>query len=238
MTTLVPYSFQRIAESGIPNISGVFCVEAQFIVRSVGLDTMAHFGIDVPHNFSGMVNKRRSEYLAGRLCAREALLAAGAGQPIQIASAGDRSPIWPHGWTGSITHCAGRALAAVARADRGRRLGVDVEDLMCENSASRLAETILHDGDQLYPGYPFATALTIAFSAKEALYKGLYPDVQRFFGFEAASIVEYKEDVLYLELNEDLCGRWRRGSVLPVHCTLENERVYALMSVGAELFPR
>src|SRR5690606_3948746 len=56
--------------------------------------------------------KRQSEFLAGRLCAREAL--ACLTQQRSIPAVGeDGAPQWPAGVVGSITHGAGLALAVV-----------------------------------------------------------------------------------------------------------------------------
>ena len=54
------------------------------------------------------VAKRQAEYLAGRLCAREALHQL-CGQALVPGRDEDGVPLWPAGTVGSITHGAGRA---------------------------------------------------------------------------------------------------------------------------------
>lgn len=42
-------------------------------------------------------------------------------------------------------------------------------------------------------GLPFALALTLAFSAKESLFKALFPKVKIYMGFEWARVTELSE---------------------------------------------
>jgi len=70
--------------------------------------------------------RRRAEFAAGRLCAREALARLGVpAAPILPGPAGE--PRWPEGVTGSITHCAGYRACAVARTTDLTAIGIDAE---------------------------------------------------------------------------------------------------------------
>ena len=70
--------------------------------------------------------RRRAEFAAGRLCAREALARLGVpAAPILPGPAGE--PRWPAGVTGSITHCAGYRACAVARTTDVAAIGIDAE---------------------------------------------------------------------------------------------------------------
>jgi len=75
------------------------------------------------------VAKRQAEYLAGRLCAREALRRV-TGQASVPAVGEDRAPQWPRGVVGSITHGDNWAAALVAPDHQWRALGLDVERLL------------------------------------------------------------------------------------------------------------
>lgn len=61
---------------------------------------------------------------AGRRAARAALIDAG-GPDVLIPWEDDGRPRWPTGWTGSIAHGAGHAVAAVT--NDGRSVGLDIE---------------------------------------------------------------------------------------------------------------
>src|SRR5262249_40222461 len=121
---------------------------------------------------SNAVPKRQAEFATARVCARDALrrlgVAAGALVPYP-----DRSPRWPDGVVGSITHTEDQCAVVVCRSTEVRGLGLDIEQdtplspellaLICtKNERQRIAE----DPERL--GKLF-------FSAKEAFYKCQYP---------------------------------------------------------------
>ena len=84
----------------------LYPVEQEFLVRAVA--------------------SRREEFRRGRTVARAALAAAGA--PLTAIPVGrDRQPIWPAGFTGSITHTTGLVAAIAAQAGVVRALGLDAE---------------------------------------------------------------------------------------------------------------
>ena len=74
--------------------------------------------------------QRLHEFAAGRLHARQALVAAGQ-DPIDIPRRCDGAPDWPEGFVGSITHARhveGSCIAAaVARSSMFSHLGIDAE---------------------------------------------------------------------------------------------------------------
>lgn len=72
------------------------------------------------------VEKRRREFIAGRTAARMALQKAG-GNLMPILSGEHREPIWPTGFTGSITHSDTICFAACVRSELGLFVGLDVE---------------------------------------------------------------------------------------------------------------
>jgi len=73
------------------------------------------------------VDRRRDEFAAGRAHARRALAALGL-PPVSLPPRADRTPSWPAGFTGSITHDATHAAAAVVRlGPEWRAVGIDLE---------------------------------------------------------------------------------------------------------------
>ena len=74
------------------------------------------------------IPRRRQEFLAGRCCAREALQKLGVA-PASLPSNSDRTPSWPAGVVGSITHSTDHCAAAVARASQFASLGIDLEEV-------------------------------------------------------------------------------------------------------------
>lgn len=126
--------------------------------------------------------KRQLDFTSGRHCAHIAQELLGL-PPNPILQA-DRAPLWPTGQCGSISHSKDWALAAVST--HLRSVGVDVEQVQrvtprLHSSLFRLEEL---DAFTTLP----ATAPAIAFSAKEAGYKAIFPIGAAFIGFQEASI--------------------------------------------------
>ncbi len=133
------------------------------------------------------VPKRRREFQAGRWAARHALRALG-GPTVAIPVAADRSPVWPAGVLGSITHTDSVCLALVARVEHVALLGVDLEpdqplftgllDSICVDEERRWLAT------QVDP----ARLGRVIFAAKEAVYKALSPSMRTVIGFDAVAV--------------------------------------------------
>lgn len=148
-------------------------------------DEEGPLALRLPADLAGAVPRRRAEFLAGRLCAMLALRAIGA--PPKVGRAG-RAPVWPPGATGSIAHAGGRAIAVAAR--RPARLGVDCETLLTPQAAAEIGPLILRDAEWRLRPEAMETAhfLTLAFSAKEALYKALSDSLDEIPDFHAARV--------------------------------------------------
>ena len=125
---------------------------------------------------------RRAEFLAGRHCASRALQGLGRAERT-VARGPGGEPIWPHGITGSITHKGSLASAAAASRSDLLGLGIDTERIVALSQARRLSSVVLlpceHD---LGGALDDALRFTLIFSAKESVFKCLYPLVgHRFY---------------------------------------------------------
>ena len=99
-------------------------------------------GVLLPSSLIKARPKRQAEYLAGRYCAMEGLKALGSNKLI-VPTNKDRSPGWPDGYIGSITHSNGLALAAVGKSQQFRAIGVDAEEIVLTARAERLSTAVL-----------------------------------------------------------------------------------------------
>lgn len=132
--------------------------------------------------------ERRREFAIGRACARLALDEAGCGQPI-VPRGPDRSPLWPAGYVGSITHTANYAAAAAAKSSRCQTIGIDAEVRgAVDNSLWPILFT-QNEIDRLRAHEDSETAASISFSAKEAYFKAFYPLRRAWLDFDAVEIV-------------------------------------------------
>lgn len=129
--------------------------------------------------------KRLNEFAAGRLCARAALSSLGyQSDPLLVGP--DRTPLWPSGVIGSISHTDDYCIAVVGSAQRFAGLGIDAE--LVENVLPELWQTILRPeevswlsglDDALRP-----KMATVVLTAKEAFYKCQYCVTKHWLGFE------------------------------------------------------
>jgi 4'-phosphopantetheinyl transferase EntD len=104
----------------------------------------------------------------------------------------DGEPEWPPGFVGTITHAHGYASAAVARSLQARGIGVDFERVMHDERAVEVASTVASETEmaalERASGWGRAEILTLVFSAKESIFKCLYPEVRRHFDYHEAAI--------------------------------------------------
>ncbi|MDN3610394.1 4'-phosphopantetheinyl transferase family protein [Vibrio ostreicida] len=188
---------------------------ARFDVTNFHSDSFSDYGIVQPQALLNAVDKRRSEYLAGRYVANDALKEL-TDESYSIPTGADRAPIWPAGITGSITHNEDQAIAVVAYSRDHSMIGVDLESLMSAPLAQELAPHIIdHHEAKLIKrlNLDFSHGLSVVFSAKESLYKALYPHVRTFFGFEDARVeqIDVSSGQFQITLLRDLNTNFAKG---------------------------
>ena len=148
---------------------GLFWRSCGFLRQEASLARHDGVTLALPPDLSAAVPGRRAEFLAGRLCATLALRAAGS--PGEVGRAG-RAPVWPAGFSGSISHCGELAVAVVRQ---GGGLGVDMEREFPAETAAEVAPLLLTPRDRARrpPDWSEPRFATLLFSAKEALFKAL-----------------------------------------------------------------
>lgn len=213
-------------------LPGAVLVSCQFDPACLASDDFQRSGIAQTSSLQRSVAKRQAEFLAGRVCAREALRQLD-GRNYTPATGEDRAPVWPATISGSITHGTGWAAAVVARKTDCQGLGLDMETLLGEERAQRLAaEILLPDELQRMAADRVALTVTLTFSLKESLFKALYPIVQQRFYFEHAELLEWSDDGnARLRLLTDLSSEWHHGRELNAQFCVEGQRLLSLVSV-------
>ena len=209
-----------------PNIA---CVAVTFTTQEINVLDFQHYAIIPPARLMDMVEKRRCEYLAGRISAHIALERINIREE-QVVRAESGCPIWPQGIIGSITHTDSLAISCVSRVENAVALGVDAEEILSDVLARELAPQLLTVQDKRCATLlPFNHFVTFIFSAKEAIYKALYPCVGVFFGFEAVSLVELNETVAVFEVQEHLSDQWQKGSIVKVNYVRTDSMIYSFV---------
>lgn len=179
------------------------------------LPLTAATGIALPARIRASAPRRQASFTAGRLAAREALRRAGLVDAQAPGMGADGLPIWPVGWLGSISHSGSVAAAIAAPVGAARLLGLDVERLVTPEAASRLALDVMPELSPGQSGLPLQEQVTRVFSAKEALFKALYPITRQMRGFSAAH-ADWRQDSpdmpIRLTLTEDWGPDWPAGT--------------------------
>lgn len=185
---------------------------------------------------------RRAEFDAGRACAGSLLRQLGASDTRVLVSA-DRAPIWPDGFTGSISHSSDLLGVAVARRSPAiRSLGVDIEAIVSEETCREVAAMCVNpvelelieslDADK-------RVAMTVLFSAKEALFKALYPLVGGFFDFCDAEVrgMDSRSQRLDVILLRDLSTEFVKGSAIRGSYRSDSARVFTAFRIDTVRSP-
>ena len=193
--------------------------------------------IEPPASIQRSVAKRQTEFLAGRLCARQAMRMLDGRHHVPLIGE-DRAPVWPDDICGSITHSTGWAAAVVATKQHWRALGMDIEQVMSSERAVRLAGEILTP-DELQrmasgPEHQHALLTTLTFSLKEALFKALYPLVLKRFYFEDAELLAWSEHgSARLRLKIDLSEEWHCGKTLNAQFSVRDGQLLSRVAIAA-----
>ncbi|MFV0278932.1 MAG: 4'-phosphopantetheinyl transferase [Parahaliea sp.] len=149
-------------------------------------------GLVQPEQLQRAVAKRKAEFLAGRYCARRALARLGL-PDARIGIGGQRQPLWPGGVRGAISHTRQLAMAAVSRDASVCGVGVDVEEVLTPAAMVQIQPLVLNaDECDLLSRvrWPRESLVTLIYSIKESFFKAAFPLVQRYFDFDAISLLE------------------------------------------------
>lgn len=134
------------------------------------------------------VKKRKAEFLAGRMLSSYILREMGYSN-FKVDLSADGAPHWPLNIKGSISHSKNSVICAASSIVKC--LGVDIEHLQSTVPID-LIETVLNPGEYEFmanTGLNPSHIFSFVFSAKESLFKALYPEVNYYFDFNAAKII-------------------------------------------------
>lgn len=148
---------------------------------------------------------RQIEFSTGRWLARRLLAELGE-SAIAIPRNADRTPGWPPGWVGSITHSGSLCVAGLAPAARLHGLGLDLEP---DESVKPGLERMICFGEELewiaQAGEgEHGRRCRAVFCAKEAVYKAFHPTTGRVWRFaEVAVSIDLAGEAFHARLPVD-----------------------------------
>lgn len=140
------------------------------------------------------VEKRRREFAAGRILARDVFARIAhidTCDAMPLLNDPDRVPIWPTGVVGSITHCHSLCAVAAATAIHSAGIGLDVEPAQAlkDELVPYIVRASEHMRFEVLPIDARALGPILVFTMKEAVYKAIYPIRRRFLDFQEVEIV-------------------------------------------------
>ena len=159
------------------------------------------------------VDKRRQEFIAGRICARQALERLGIFTgPLHKLPNG--SIAWPDGIMGTVSHNEIWCGAAVARRCDVAGIGLDIETVA--RMGKKLWRRILTEEERAWLDRQAVAeaqqSVALIFSAKEAVYKCIAALVQGRIGFMNAVIVpDMQQGSFAVRLNEPIAAHLPQG---------------------------
>lgn len=187
-------------------------------------------GLVWPKTIEESIRARQTEFFYGRLAAREALARLENGPSDRSVGYGaSGEPLWPEGVLGSISHVRGFACAVAVPAASNRFIGIDLAfpaqkrdcDALYRFVVNEEEIAILHSLEPKGCDVDIGNRLMNVFSAKECVYKAVFPFARRFLSFSVAHLRAYVEtDIgtapscrIQVEVREELGGPFVKGSL-------------------------
>lgn len=220
-------------------VTGVSYCRCRYYAEDFSASAFDHYGIRQPAQLSSAEHEEKAAFLAGRYCAKLALINYvgndDLSRGIELSTNPDLSPKWPRGIVGSITQNGNTAAAAVAGLDEFLGVGIDCENLLPATNTSHLKGKMLSDEDLKRCGtvsmdVDFFT--TLAFSAKESLYKALYPPRRQTLDFRDVSIKSVDAKSVTLTLRKTLNSAWKPGTDFEVRYTRQHDTIFTMACIA------
>lgn len=216
--------------------------------------------IQLPEELIGSHPRRELSFRAGRLCAALALRQFGWAGDTAVGRDPQGVPLWPHsGILGSITHTVqtngeNQIVIAAALVAAGKNLagiGIDCEGMMTERRSQTVSSQLALESEYrlldalLATGSSSSQFVTLLFSAKESVFKAVYPVVRRMFGFKSYALFRGSTEtnkqhgwLEFMAVDGAEAGPSTAGDdeprikVVRVHFRLEHELCWTLCAVS------
>ncbi|MCL1125679.1 4'-phosphopantetheinyl transferase family protein [Shewanella surugensis] len=204
-----------------PHMTDVILLSCQFDINAFQPSLFSQHQIALPSKLEKAVPKRQAEFLAGRFLAKTCFTDLSLPYK-EIINGSDRCPIWPKNIIGTITHSNETAACAITTAANIVALGIDLEYDINVKTCEDIYKSIINEQEETFLrslNCPFNQVMTLVFSAKESIYKALYPKIKQFFNFDAVTItaLNLEQQVLTLELSKDWSSTFQQGQRFECH---------------------
>lgn len=145
----------------------------------------------------------------------------------------DRTPVWPQGCAGSISHSRNKAMAVVAPTTSWQSLGVDVEHQAKPELAKILRPEVMTTAEEQLMSRHFSSMIfERAFSLKEAAFKAIYPLTAKMFEFSDIEIISTHQDGrVTLKILRNLTPTWPAGRTICAYHEVLEDIVHSISGV-------
>lgn len=187
------------------------------------------------------VRSRREEFSSARHLAHRLLEKQGeAMHPILTDL--DRSPLWPKGWLGSLSHGRKWCAAVLARSGGGLKgVGIDLEEIRPIREdlyAEILTESEMQEMRRSKAPATHAAHVLSCFSIKEAVYKAMHPIGNHGLGFQAMQIRRLESTgKVHMQALEELQERLQGHALPEVLHLRQNDVILSLAWLGSDVMP-
>lgn len=185
-----------------------FFTEDNFDVASFN-----HHNIDLPPTLLKSHNTRKCHFFTGQYISKIALNDLKS-DSLTVQRHEDGYPLWPNRFSGSISHTKGLACCAISNTIKF--VGVDVQIKIADSALLLIENRALSSDEQHHIAstnvFDQSTAVTLIFSAKEAIFKAIYPNVRIMFSFDTLKLIPpFNNELLTFELTHSLSSKYKRG---------------------------
>ncbi len=188
----------------------------------------------VPSHLIKANKYRKAEFLSGYFLSKYVLNEAGC--DVSEITVENRLPVWPNGYIGSISQCKDLVAVAVCETHLYLSTGLNVESVFTQEVATEMSFSVLDPLEKALlsaAGFDFPTMTSLAYSAKESLFKCLYQIKKTKSTFLDYRINYIDSEKQTIEFKSDVNTYVYEGDVLTPkgHYLIDDSRVYTLVVV-------
>ena len=186
--------------------------------------TLTDSTLPLPDDLLDANPKRQLDFLSGRTASQYALNKISDDLKICNSLSATGIPVFPNHIVGSISHTKEYVIALLGLKTDFLSIGCDIETIVPLNRANKLKHKILTETDlkilnQAQSDKSFNEIFSAVFSAKEAIYKCVFPLYKKFFGFHDFHLTNINTEQLTFTTTNESVQKYLHQSQIIIHYT-------------------
>jgi len=188
------------------------------------------YQVALPFELKHAVEKRKCDYLLGRLCAEAAISALTGEKGVILDFSKTGAPKWPKGVVGSISHNSNLVLSVCALKSNCVGIGIDCEEVLINSTFKDIKSIFISADEEQFLnsfGKPLNLLGTLLFSFKEATFKALFPLVNSYFDFKDFSVtnIDFEEKTIQGYITKNISDIIKTGFEVQGHFSIDNKNI-------------